>query len=304
MFSWLSEEILLIAFLAIVGLILGSCLRIIRSAIANKGQKKFSLFELSILTAGLAGCGCVVYGFIEPFRLEVTSVSITSTKLPQGTAPLRIVQLTDLHCDSFDRVQSKLAGVIGPLKPDLIVFTGDAANNSSGLISFRQCMKKMCTIAPTFGVAGNNDLSGGDVFAETPVIRLDGRPTLLDIHGIKVWINGVPVDHPELVQPSMNTAPADRFDIFLYHYPAAVLAPAVEKIDLLCTGHTHGGQVRMPFIGALVTNSQVGKQYEYGLYQLKKGAMFVSRGVGMIALPVRFLAPPEVVLIEVTPELR
>lgn len=299
MLGTLSEEVLLVAFFAIVGTIWGLCLKIIRSAKANKWQKKFSPFEIAVLLAGLTGGGCVVYGFIEPFSLEVTTVRIASEKLPKGSTPLRIVQLTDLHCDGLNRVQSKLAKTIKPLAPDLIVFTGDAANNPTGLIAFKDCMRQVSAIAPTFGVAGNNDFRGEDIFAETPVVKLEGKASVLDIHGTKVWINGVPVNQPESVQPSMNAAPVDMFDIFLYHYPAAVLAPAVEKIDLLCVGHTHGGQVRMPFVGALVTNSQVGKQYEYGLYHLKKGAMFVSRGIGMIALPVRFLAPPEVVLIEV-----
>lgn len=302
MLGTLSEEVLLVAFFAIVGTILGLCLKIIRSAKASKWQKKFSVYEVAVLLAGLTGCGCVIYGFIEPFCLEVTTVRITSKKLSKASAPLRIVQLTDLHCDGLNRVQSKLAETIKPLAPDLIVFTGDAANNPTGLIAFKDCMRQVSAIAPTFGVAGNNDFRGEDIFVETPVVKLEGKATVLDIHGTKVWINGVPVNQPESVQPSMNAAPVDMFDIFLYHYPAAVLAPAVENIDLLCVGHTHGGQVRMPFVGALVTNSQVGKQYEYGLYHLKKGAMFVSRGVGMIALPVRFLAPPEIVLIEVVPD--
>ncbi|MBY0551038.1 MAG: metallophosphoesterase family protein [Candidatus Obscuribacterales bacterium] len=303
MLSTLSEELLLVAFFAIVGTVLGLCLKSIRSAKANQWKKKLSLFETTVLLAGLTGCACVVYGFIEPFRLEVTTVRITSVKLPKGSIPLRLVQLTDLHCDGLNRVQSKLAETIKPLKPDLIVFTGDAANNSAGVLAFKDCMRQISAIAPTFGVAGNNDFRGDDIFAETPVVKLEGKASLLEIHGTKVWINGVPVNQPESVQPSMNAAPIDMFDIFLYHYPAAVLAPAAEKIDLLCVGHTHGGQVRMPFVGALVTNSQVGKQYEYGLYHLKKGAMFVSRGIGMIALPVRFLAPPEIVLIEVVPEI-
>lgn len=67
-------------------------------------------------------------------------------------------------------------------------------------------------------------------------------------------------------------------------------------------GHTHGGQVRLPFYGALITMSTLGKKYEYGLYNVEGTNMFVSRGIGMTALPIRFLASPEVAVIDVFPE--
>jgi predicted MPP superfamily phosphohydrolase len=72
-------------------------------------------------------------------------------------------------------------------------------------------------------------------------------------------------------------------------------------IDLFCCGHTHGGQVRLPFYGALITNSALGKNYEAGLYYDHGTATYVSRGIGMIGLPVRFLCRPELTAIDIFP---
>jgi predicted MPP superfamily phosphohydrolase len=89
--------------------------------------------------------------------------------------------------------------------------------------------------------------------------------------------------------------------LLLYHTPDLIETADREEIDLYLAGHTHGGQVRLPFFGAIVTMSAYGKQYEMGLYQLNPTTLYVSRGVGMegMGLPrVRFLCPPEIVLIE------
>ena len=98
----------------------------------------------------------------------------------------------------------------------------------------------------------------------------------------------------------MAGIPPDAYTLLLYHTPDLIEAAAAEGVDLYLAGHTHGGQVRLPFYGAIVTFSYYGKAYEMGRYTVDQTTLYVTRGVGMegLGLPrLRFLCPPEIVLI-------
>jgi predicted MPP superfamily phosphohydrolase len=98
----------------------------------------------------------------------------------------------------------------------------------------------------------------------------------------------------------MTNAPENVLRIFLYHSPELMPEAVLHNINLYLCGHTHGGQVRLPLIGPLLTSSQLGRRYVMGLYQEKGTHLYVSRGIGLEGLSaprVRFLAPPEMTLI-------
>jgi hypothetical protein len=93
--------------------------------------------------------------------------------------------------------------------------------------------------------------------------------------------------------------------VFIYHYPDVIYDAAARQIDLCCVGHTHGGQVALPFYGAVVTRSKLGKRFEAGLYRVQDTWLYVNRGIGMegkAAPRVRFCARPEVTVIDLVPE--
>ena len=113
----------------------------------------------------------------------------------------------------------------------------------------------------------------------------------------------LPTDQARLAH-LMRCVPDDAPRILLYHSPELMPQAAAHDIDLYPCGHTHGGQVRLPFIGPLITSSQLGRQYVMGLYRNGRTHLYVSRGVGMEGLSaprVRFLAPPEVTLFTLLP---
>ncbi len=102
---------------------------------------------------------------------------------------------------------------------------------------------------------------------------------------------------PEILQ----SLPGDAFNVFLYHYPAPAEMVSKYNVDLFCAGHVHGGQVRLPWYGAIVTRSETGKKFEFGLYSVGNMYLYVSRGIGMVGdfVPrVRFLCKPEIALLE------
>jgi uncharacterized protein len=252
---------------------------------------------------------CIAYGFyIEPSWLQVTRVRIESPKLPRGTRPIRIVHISDLHSEAKPRLETRLPDVIAAAQPDLIVFTGDALNAPRGLPVFQSCMARLAAIAPTFAVRGNWDTcdwSHLDLFGGTGAYELRGEAVKVMVRGTPLWLAGKPVGDQETTGRVLDQVPWDAFSVFLFHYPDEIEEVARRKVDLYCAGHIHGGQVALPLYGALVTPSRYGKRYEAGLYRVGETRLYVNRGIGMEGgkIPrVRFLARPEVTILEIHPE--
>jgi uncharacterized protein len=303
------DEFLEIAGLAVFVLvctfILAICFTASGKLVRSKCDfKSLKPHELACLVLGFTGLGCMVYGFFEPYDMEVTTVSIPSGKLTASGGTVRVVHITDLHCDGIQRNEDRLPEMIRNLHPDLIVFTGDAANNDAGLKRFQQCITEIAKIAPTYASYGNHDtyISHDDIYRDTKVKRLEGGAAVSMVKGNMIWVGGIGVREPDAnVAALLRTAPPDSFTIFLYHYPNGVIPAARQNIDLVCAGHTHGGQIRLPLYGAIVTNSSLAKKYEWGLYKRDNTWLNVSKGIGMTALPVRFLAKPEISVIDIVP---
>jgi len=259
-----------------------------------------------LASLGLA-CGTYSY-FVEPYRLAVTRVRLSTTKLPAGTKPIRLVHISDLHCDPKARLEPQLPERIAELHPDVIVFTGDAINSQGGLANFRRCMRQLASIASTYAVEGNWDVvyfPGVDLYGGTGVRLLKNEAVQLDGHDGRVWLVGMRPGSKQPLERLLNPVAEGAFVVFLYHYPDLIYELAQRGVDLCCAGHTHGGQVALPFYGALVTLSKFGKRFEAGLYRVEDTWMYVSRGVGMEggwAPRVRFCARPEVTLIEIAPQ--
>ena len=260
---------------------------------------------------GLAGAGllCMAYGrFVEPRWLEVTRVRIESARLAGAKRPMRIVHLSDLHCDDRAGLEERLPDVVAGLRPDVIVFTGDAANNREGMERFRRCMARLAAIAPTLAVRGNWDGEGdeiGGLFGGPGATELDGEGMMVVVAGTEVWFAGAALGRAGAIDAALDAAPKGACKVLLYHYPDPILEVAARgDVDLQLSGHTHGGQVALPWYGALVTLSRHGKRFEHGLYTVGDTRLYVSRGIGMEGGPtlrVRFCARPEVTLIELVP---
>src|SRR5262249_11534845 len=194
-----------------------------------------------------------------------------------------IVQISDLHCDPMERLEGDLPSIIAAEKPDAIVFTGDSVNSRDGVSVFRRCLKALAKIAPTYAVLGNHDSrcwENLDLFKGTQVTALNGVSQKLNIDGQNIYIGGVAFDCEGLTDQALSMVPRGAFTVFLYHSPDLVLELAQRSVDLVCAGHTHGGQVCLPFYGAIITQSRFGKQFEAGLYKVSNTWMYVNRGIG------------------------
>jgi len=301
--------LLFLAFLvAVYALAAVTLVRRFRGRSAERSRRWRSIGNLAVVLAVL-GLPCFYYGWrIEPFWPEVTRIPITTDKLAPGESAIRVVHLSDLHSERRERLEPILPRLVAALRPDIIVFTGDAINGLDGLPTFKRCLGQLATIAPTFAVRGNWDawyFPQADLFGGTRAHELDGEiaPVLLP-SGRTVFLAGISVRHEARLGAMLSRLPAHELSLFLFHYPDLIESVRESSVDLYCAGHTHGGQVALPLYGALVTFSAFGKKYESGLFQEGATAMYVNRGIGMEGGPVprvRFLARPEITLYEISP---
>jgi predicted MPP superfamily phosphohydrolase len=255
---------------------------------------------------GVAGVGvlCLLYGFfIEPNWLEVTHLRIETPKLPHG-AQIRIVQISDLHMARTVRLEPRVMREMAEEKPDVIIFCGDAMNSSWVLGRFKQFLLEATQIAPVYLVKGNQDegiaWDPRDIYRGTNTHELTGQVETLQVRGTELWIRGMANLQSYKNLPRI-LPPEKQFSIFVYHTPDEILEVARDGYDLYLCGHTHGGQVALPFYGALITFSKFDKKYEAGLYHEGGTTMYVNRGIGMAKWPqpeVRFLARPELTVID------
>ncbi len=257
--------------------------------------------------AAVMGIGCWLYGhFIEPNWVDVHVTTIPTPKLK--ISRFRLVQISDLHCDWRIRNEEKMVRIINDLKPDIVVATGDYCNHSLGLPHLRDVLHRLEAPLGKFAVMGNQDTHW-----PRPVNLLDGTgfhwldqeavtavkgPDSIGISGINFGHSHVPVD-------PVKALPRDRFNVFLYHTPDLIEDVSGPGVDLYLCGHTHGGQVTLPWYGALLTFSKFGKKYESGLYRVGQTTLYVNRGLGLEPRPgpqVRFLARPEIAVFDIVPD--
>lgn len=248
---------------------------------------------------------CFLYGrYIEPYRLQVTRVEIYTPKLKR--AALRVVQISDLHCDLTARLEDRLPGVINALDPDLVVFTGDALNDIRALPLFQDTLKRMHARIAKLAAPGNYDSTlwrGVPLYGGTGFTQLDGKPLRFAKEGEEFWVTGGGLSRLNLAA-AFSGVPAQAYAVFLFHLPDLAEDFRVRRPDLYLAGHTHGGQIALPFYGAVITLARHGKKYEAGRYDLGDMTLYVNRGIGMeggSAPRLRFLARPEVTVFDIRP---
>jgi hypothetical protein len=267
--------------------------------------RRLRLVRNAVWALALLGGLCILYSFLEPYRLTVEYLRLASDNLPPGRG-IRIVQISDLHSDSRPRLERKIVETVARLEPEVIVFTGDAANSPEGIPVFKECLRGLSAIAPTFAVRGNWDTRAWspDLQEGTGARELQGDGMTLDMPGGRLWICGAPVWESWWAKPLAAQAPPGACKLFLYHSPDGIEPAAEAGMDLCLTGHTHGGQVALPFYGAIVTLTRSGRKYQRGLYRVKDTWAYVNRGIGMEGrgVPrVRFCSPPEITVIDLVP---
>jgi predicted MPP superfamily phosphohydrolase len=304
------EKIILVIFVAAVASIY-LVEAILLSRFAHKKTRE--KYRRTLLTKraivlhfiAIAGMLCVLYGyFIEPYRIEVNFIPIRTNKL--SNTSFRIVQISDLHCDKRPANEKTIVKMVNELKPDIIVFTGDALNRPSFLPVFKETMKNLDAPFGKFAVYGNwetNHWPNLDYYSQTGFELLDANTVRLEKNGEAITISGLSCNNPQADWRTLHGLSNETYNIFLFHYPEFIKSVKNFNVDLYLCGHTHGGQIAIPFYGALITMSKTGKKYESGMYSVGKTIMYVNRGLGMDIYPprIRLFVRPEIAVFDIGP---
>jgi hypothetical protein len=259
----------------------------------------------------LAGGGVALGGLLlgdalyrEPRALQVEEVSLALAKVPPGRE-LRIVHLSDLHIRTFHGYYKKVAEAVAALSPEIILLTGDYLERSRNIRGVQRFLKLLKAPGGIFAVQGNWEywarVEGENLrrhFSRAGATLLINRRHDLELRGVPLSLLGL--DYPSatdnLTALQRRADPA-RLNLLLSHVPAFAHEELDDRVDLILCGHTHGGQVRIPFVPPLYLPRFSG-DFVDGLYRVGKTGtpLYVSRGVGTSVFPVRFLCRPEITL--------
>lgn len=269
-------------------------------------RRTLTRLERGALRAAFAVLAVYILAFAYGSLIEADWVDRTTMIIPVrepvlGKDRFRIVHLSDLHVRAFGGRERRVLELVREARPDLILITGDIGDHPGDFAALAKLRKELDAPFGVFGVRGNDDHDVAALTSAGYELLRDGT-RILERDGRRLCLAGR--DHPSRVslRRILDGQPEGAVTIFLQHLPEGVdqlsrLGPG-QHVDLFLCGHTHGGQICLPFWGAVLTKSKYHKKYERGLYHVNGVPMVVSRGVGTSNVPARFLCRPEVGVID------
>jgi len=263
-----------------------------------------------VLRAMLQTTGLYQRGVANALRVEVRHLRLEFTGLPTSLTGFRILHLADLHIDGMDGLAEILVDHLTGLSVDLCVLTGDYRFEVYGPCHrvyprMRQVLSAIQAPYGVVGILGNHDCADiAEELEKAGVRMLINESFAVGPDDHSLWIVGVDDAHyygcDDLAQ-ALELVPADAFRLLLAHTPEMFDEAAKAGIDLYLTGHTHGGQICLPWIGPLVMNAACPREYTRGQWRHGDMQGYTSTGAGSSMLPVRFGCPPEITVIELAP---
>ncbi|MFS0654319.1 metallophosphoesterase [Bacillus sp. 179-C3.3 HS] len=272
-----------------------------------KGAAGASILGFLATTAGYSYAR-----YIEPRMIDMVSLTIQDSQLPASFHHFKIAQFSDVHLSHTFRTKEldAIAQKINEEAPDLIVFTGDLVDFQSSIEEHEKAKDFLTQLHAPFGklaICGNHDYGpfGIDIYEDTmtscgftlhknDVFLLEKENEYIQIATLDDLMMSIP-DY-DLIKQNVSS---DLFTLLLVHEPDAALELEQIPINLQLSGHTHGGQIQLPFYGPILT-APFGNTYVEGLYESNQQKIYVNRGLGTTRLALRFLAKPELTFFTLT----
>lgn len=278
--------------------------------------KKKRIIVLAVMAAILLAL--VIWIAWGNTALELNHYTISSDRLPKAFDGYRIAHVSDFHNTEMGKDNKKLLDMLQEADPDIIAITGDIIDSRNTDIDVAlQFTKDAMEIAPCYYVTGNHEARVSEYdelkegMIELGVVVLEDGRIELEQSGETITLLGVKDpsfqtdylfgDSETVMQSKLQEIinEEDSYTILLSHRPELFEVYTESKVDLVLSGHAHGGQFRLPFVGGLVAPNQgLFPKYDAGLYTEENTNMIVSKGIGNSILPFRFNNRPEVILIE------
>lgn len=279
-----------------------------------KNQNKKQLLRIAALFLAVLA----VWILYNNTHLEVSEFRISSARLPKEFEGFRILQISDLHNAEFGKGNENLLSLISQTEPDILVITGDLIDSRRTDVDIALAfVSAAAKIAPVYYVTGNHEArvteytdlktgmeKAGAVVLENTKIQLEKDGSNIILLGVndpsftESYLFGDSRSAVEAVLTCL-AAKETEYTVLLSHRPELFAVYAKYGIDLVFSGHAHGGQFRLPFIGGLFAPNQgFFPKYDAGQFIQGKTTMIVSRGVGNSIIPLRIFNRPEIVVVE------
>lgn len=272
--------------------------------------RKILIFVLCLFLTGALLAG---YAFkIEPAMLFTHYYDLNAPDR-KITQVIRVIQLSDIQVNAYytEHKLDKLVDKVNDLSPDVIVFTGDLFDNFSKYKAVDAVTLALSSLNASYGkyaVWGNRDYGGGasrvyaDIMSDSGFTLLKNEGvTITTTNGQELFIGGL--DDALLGTPDISATLGQMgndpdYRIILLHEPDLADRLETDSADLLLAGHSHGGQVRLPFIKS--PSTALAEKYTAGFYDLSKNMkLYVNTGIGTSHIPVRFMVPPEIAVFNI-----
>jgi uncharacterized protein len=239
--------------------------------------------------------------FVGTSGLIVKEYPVKSDNIPESFNGLKIIQLSDIHYNSISKeILENVVNEINKNKPDIVVFTGDLYDSSSilsedAISDIENTLSGIKTTIGKYAVSGNHDYSLNNY---EEIITKSGFTYLENDSKIIYYKGNTPIEiigYPSLLNgtPNYDYALSDYYKIVLMHEPDAIKNLEDKNIDLVLAGHSHGGQVRLPFIGPIIKPAGA-KTYYNEYYQVNNTKLYINYGIGTVDAPFRFFDRPSI----------
>lgn len=281
-------------------------------------MKKLSKKGVPLIVSIALLVGLCVWTIWGNTALEINEYKIMSDKIPDAFSGFRIAQVSDLHNAEFGEDNEKLITMLSQTDPDIIVITGDLIDSRRTDVEIAlKFAQQAVRIAPVYYVSGNHEARVME-YEELKKSLMDAGVTMLDNQKVEISREGENITLMGIDDPSFQESylfgdaegvakqaisdlkgESDGYTILLSHRPELFDVYVDAGIDLVFSGHAHGGQFRLPFIGGLVAPNQgFFPKYDAGQFAEENTTILVSRGVGNSIIPIRFNNRPEIVVVQ------
>ncbi len=252
-----------------------------------------------------------VFLYVNNNWMITTKLVHESEKIPKSFHGYRVTQITDLHDATFGKNQSRLVEKVRKTKPDAIFITGDLVDSRRyDLQNSLQAVEQFVEIADVYYVLGNHEVALNlmdEIYlalTDLGVHVLPNDAVVLERDGERIAIAGI--EDPlmgrsvgEMINQAMEGVDVELFTMLLSHRPEQFETYVEKEMDYVFTGHAHGGQIRVPFIGGLVAPSQgLLPKYTAGIFEENNTTMVISRGLGNSIFPYRIFNLPQIITVE------
>ena len=281
-------------------------------------MRKLTKTKYMAIALGLALVAVILWTLWGNTALTVNTYTVSGDTIPENFSGFRIAQISDLHNAEFGKNNEKLLKLLREAAPDILVITGDLVDSYDtdvevSLAFVREAVK----LAPCYYVTGNHEAR----ISEYPMLKagleaagvqvLENEKLTLEREGERITLMGVndpsfltdylTGDSEAVMQAALESLveETDGYTVLLSHRPELFEAYVQSGVDLVFSGHAHGGQFRLPFVGGMVAPNQgLFPEYDSGIYTEGGTHMLVSHGLGNSIIPIRFNNRPEIIVAE------